>query len=670
MEYIEDLLDAANKMVIRVSNKEVIYINKFAVNYFERKLEKSIENTLDNLIYNHVSKLQNMKSFVNDFFVSLVLSPPNQKDLIFQEGKDLKQILSEILNNKNFSSKIFTHLGKFRYNSENCLNILIRRVNQNVLEIMIDDISTELMKNDDKHDKDDNNKKQMKLGKIAHEFKTPLLTIISLIKKIKEKCENEEIKSDLDKIDNLSNYSFFLIFDIIQFTSNTVDFKLSKSELKLRDSLNFSNNVLKTLVECNESKFGKIETKMEIDDAIDNLIIISDENRLKQILLNFVSNAYKFTKSGSIVIRAKYSEQLNNVKISVEDTGFGIKDKDIPLIFKEHTQLNLEKEYTSNGSGLGLSIANSLATALNHKIGFESKYGKGSKFYIILECYNNIDISYSEMNQEFSIKEKTYKNMKKSKTTKSQYLMKENTINNEVSVRTTKTLRKIYTNKNNNNSSIALHENNNNSNIILFKNESKIDNSLNHQLSFNSQLIINDEHSKSITIPYLNIKDNHECSNKDDLNKRIISLSSKSNNSINEKNSKILVVDDNLIIRKATVNLIKNILRELKINDIEIVELTDGIDILYAIMMDKTYKIKYIFTDECMEYLNGSEAARIIRKMEENNKIPFYHLVSVTALQDDKSRTFLLNSGFDNIISKPSSYSDIKNILNNPYLTN
>ena len=155
------------------------------------------------------------------------------------------------------------------------------------------------------------------------------MTIISLIKKIKEKCENEEINSDLNKIDNLSNYSFFLINDIIQFTSNSLDFRLSKSEVKLRDVLNFSNNILETLVECNESKFGNIETKMEIDDAIDNLTIISDENRLKQILLNFVSNAYKFTKSGSIVIRANYYEELNNVKVSIKDTGLGIKDKDI-----------------------------------------------------------------------------------------------------------------------------------------------------------------------------------------------------------------------------------------------------------------------------------------------------------------------------------------------------
>ena len=81
--------------------------------------------------------------------------------------------------------------------------------------------------------------------------------------------------------------------------------------------------------------------------------------------------------------------------------------------------------------------------------------------------------------------------------------------------------------------------------------------------------------------------------------------------------------------------------------------------------MDKTNKIKYVFSNEFMEYLNGSEAARIIRKMEENNKIPHYNLISVTTLTDDQNRFLLLNSGFNNIIPKPSSYSDILNIFNN-----
>ena len=96
----------------------------------------------------------------------------------------------------------------------------------------------------------------------------------------------------------------------------------------------FSDNVLKTLVECNEIKTDNMVTKMVFDDRINDLMIISNENRLKQIILNFVSNAFKFTKSGSIILEAKYIKEFNRVEVSFEDTGLGIKDEDLHLIFR------------------------------------------------------------------------------------------------------------------------------------------------------------------------------------------------------------------------------------------------------------------------------------------------------------------------------------------------
>ena len=155
-----------------------------------------------------------------------------------------------------------------------CFNIDIRKLNEDIVEILINEIS-QIKKNENKNDEN----KRKSLGKIVHHFKTPLLTIISLISKIKEKLEiNEQtkIKSELNQIDNLSNYSFFLISDIIQFSSNSDDLRLSKTEINLRELMNFSNNILKTLVECNDNKMVNIKTSMVIDDNIDNLMIITN----------------------------------------------------------------------------------------------------------------------------------------------------------------------------------------------------------------------------------------------------------------------------------------------------------------------------------------------------------------------------------------------------------
>ena len=135
--------------------------------------------------------------------------------------------------------------------------------------------------------------------------------------------------------------------------------------------MDFSYNVPKTLVECNESKFNNIETMMIIGENVDDVKIISEENRLKQIILNLVSYPFKFTKSGFIKILAKFNPELNFVEIRVEYSGMGIKEDDHHLIFQENSQLNVDQENRSKGSGLGLSITKNLSHALNHKIAFE-----------------------------------------------------------------------------------------------------------------------------------------------------------------------------------------------------------------------------------------------------------------------------------------------------------
>ena len=145
-----------------------------------------------------------------------------------------------MIENDDNNKSSFTRIGYFRSENEShCFDIYYRKLKfkEEALEFLINDISeimiSEKMKIETQY-------KQKVLAKIAHEFKTPLITITSLINKINEELQivNENrVKSYLKHVNNLSNYTIILINDIIQYSSKSIDLRLSKIEIKIREKL-------------------------------------------------------------------------------------------------------------------------------------------------------------------------------------------------------------------------------------------------------------------------------------------------------------------------------------------------------------------------------------------------------------------------------------------------
>ena len=167
-------------------------------------------------------------------------------------------------------------------------------------------------------------------------------------------------------------------------------------------------------------------------------------------------------------------------------------------------------------------------------------------------------------------------------------------------------------------------------------------------------------------------KINHTISRKNSVSKNDLSIEYKQienfNFSISNNDNfsfSIVVVDDNKLIRESTVNLVKKVFSTLNIVNFKVIEGSDGIDLLNIVRADKDNKIKYIFTDENMEYLNGSEAVKLIRKFEESKKIHRYNIISITAFDDEGTRSNILKSGINSILSKPCCKSDINKYLQN-----
>ena len=653
IQYIQNFINKMDNMVISMKGNEILFVNDYTRSYFENKFNfKIIDEAIDdnNLISDisiDINKIWTINSYTKYFFKSLFFNIPSQNNSIFlEEGKSFYEIILVFLADNKITSDSFIPLGYF--NSKNGLKsyeIKMRKLNstEQILEILINDVTdykkTEKLKIDRKY-------KQMLLAKIAHELKTPLITMTSLIQNtIQQNNMNSQVKNCLNYLNHLSDYSLVIIRDIILYASNLEELKLSLNVINLREILDFSYNILITLIQCNENKINKIKPSKQYDDNIDKLTIISDENILKQIIINFISNSYKFTKSGFIKLHAKRDH--NSVLISVEDSGLGINDKDHHLIFKEATQLNIDQEYNTNGSGVGLSISKKLSDSLNHKMIFKSKYGEGSRFSIQIDCKTNY--SLPNMNQYFLPKNETSLTKKE---------------NSRSDLEIMKSLKRSQTLFNNSNINVLPE-------IDSLNEEIKMKNILNssYKIRKNSPIYseISDEED-SITV-----RQKIEVGNDDYLILRNLNVSnclkitnfeiSLGNFLPKKKMFCILVVDDNKFVRETSIRLIKQVLSESQVNDIEIIELCDGIELLNTVIKDKSNLIKFIFIDEDMEFMNGSEAVRIIRKLEKNSRIHSYQIVSVTAFDDIETKNYIAKSGVDSILIKPCSKSNIRNVL-------
>ena len=684
LEYFKQFIDSMKFMLISMQKNSKLYMNKYALNNFPSRIEDK-ECTIDNLNHNSINVSNN---YINDFFGSLMSNTKTKIDSIyFDENTSLINILYKI-NSSNIVSNDFNCIGNFTsHSSTNCYYIYFRKLKLKieVVEILIIEIMEIRLQ---EKIKDENKLNKIILLKITHEIKTPLLTITSIIKNIKE-LETNALDNNLDHINNLSNYAIFLINDINLYVIESSDLNITKIKINIIDIINFSFNILKTLLECNENKTNKIKPFLVIDENIHNLTIYSHDKHLKQIILNLISNAFKFTKSGFIKIEAKFISLYNSVEICVDDSGIGIKD---PL-FIFNKSIHKDQDYNTQGSGLGLQICKTLSDALNHKLTIESVHNEGTKFKLLIECSNTeiihlkqttnkIDSSIllspgkTRCNKLLSMRNCTLASdhslfeisISKIPKIKSESKSNDNSfeiIDNKKFIKSkTYRERKLNTNDNFPRSKTILMKNNiienkthhfvnsdNNSSKILYKDIEK-DNYDQITIELSRFDLFKPEGCDELLETKRSVRNNElEMTNFSIFIGNI------------EENLKIVVVDDQKIVRKNTVNVIKNVLLILKIYDIEIIELSDGIELLNVIIKDKNYQIIYIFTDENMEFLNGSETVRIIRKMEANNKIQNYPIASITAFEDTQTRQNIRNSGVNSILTKPCNKSDITNLL-------
>lgn len=226
-----------------------------------------------------------------------------------------------------------------------------------------------------------NKAKSIFLARMSHELRTPLNAILgfsNLLSKSKNINSNE--KDNLQTIRKSANYLLNIINEILE---------LSKIEAGKIEIVPKAIDFYETIKEIEalflfRSKAKGLKFNIKYDDNLPKYITL-DEQRLKQILINLLSNALKFTKKGEINLYIY--ESMNKLFFEVTDMGIGIKQEDLKKIFKPFEQIKQE-DYNKNGTGLGLSITSELVSLMGGTIYAKSQEGIGSKFYFSVDYKN------------------------------------------------------------------------------------------------------------------------------------------------------------------------------------------------------------------------------------------------------------------------------------------
>lgn len=501
------------------------------------------------------------------------------------------------------------------------------------------------------------------LANMSHEIRTPLNGVIGFADLLHKTNLSDNQQKYLTALSQSANALLDIINDILDFSKiEAGKMELDFVRCDIVEICNLVSDIIK-----HESNKKNLELLLNISPEIPRFIFI-DEVRLKQVLLNLLGNAVKFTQNGEIEFKIEHISGSFNAKkrfrFSVRDTGIGISKKNQQKIFDAFSQEDSSTTKKFGGTGLGLTISNKLLQLMGSMLLLESTPGEGSTFFFELElAYEDEKLKHQNDNQQIShvlivddnvnnlfiLKEMLrFKNitshLAQSGAEALNFLIKGNQYHAiimdyrmpEMDGLTTLELIKANPQFNTINTPILLlTSSTDDENVIKAFNEKKID-------------VLMDKPVKS-----------HQ------LLTELFSLNKKGVSEVIEQRKEereplknisrkvtILLVEDNAINLFLVSSIIKGILP-----NATIIEANNG---LQAIEKHAAFSPDIILMDVQMPLLNGYEATKLIRKQESGNRIP---IIAITAgiVKGEKEKCMAV--GMDDYISKPIVKNSLEKVL-------
>ncbi len=483
------------------------------------------------------------------------------------------------------------------------------------------------------------------LANMSHEIRTPMNAIMGMCELTMNEDISEIVRENNENIYHSGKNLMNIINDLLDFSKiESGKMELSCSQYKLSEIL---DDVIYMIVARKGGK--KLEFVVECDPDVPN-ILYGDEVRIKQIMINILTNALKYTQEGGFLLKVSSRRESYgiNLVISVRDSGIGIKKENMYKVFDAYGRVDEEKNRKIEGTGLGLPITKKLIKLMNGVICVRSEYGQGTEFKVVIpqkviedtpivsfdvpENTNLLYYSLSDKLPEFA--EMSFINSFKkilNKRIKGYICSNLNDVKREMRI-------KNYTH------------------IIVGKKEYLEDKKYFDELSNTRFVAVIRERAEQMELGenVVNIfKPFYTAKLCDVLNKyhsKSVSLNNPGDFTAPE--ASVLVVDDNLVNLKVA----KGHMKPYKVN---VDTATDGHE---AIEMIKQKKYDLVFMDHLMPGMDGIETHREIRLIQKDyaEKIP---VIALTANAVSDVRDLFITEGFQDFISKPIQTEILKSVL-------
>jgi signal transduction histidine kinase/ActR/RegA family two-component response regulator len=227
------------------------------------------------------------------------------------------------------------------------------------------------------------------LARMSHELRTPMNAILGFAQLIQMDHKNplaDYQKENMERVSSAGHHLLMLINEILDLS------KIESGEIGLEvetlDLIPIVNNV----ISISQSLASERNISLEYEEILyENYFVEADPLRFKQIVLNLISNAIKYNKiNGSVIVSLKHQGN-GKIRLGIQDTGHGIAEDKIDKLFKPFERFDVDAEQIE-GAGIGLTISKQLIEMMHGTIGFESKLGEGSLFYIDIPVSNKVPV--------------------------------------------------------------------------------------------------------------------------------------------------------------------------------------------------------------------------------------------------------------------------------------